>query len=123
MLFYWCKFASITASECFRDAITYEDEVCRRFRVRALDCDGLRVMSAARYPVYMDFVRWTMLLRTRMLKVLLKHKVKPVLGAQKIIYRKPLKRWSDQCLRSLQLIEVRRADSNLSRDQRSIYPV
>lgn len=66
----------------------------RNFKVRWLDCDGLRVMTASKYPAYMDFIRWELIARSELYTAIVKRGMAPTLGSQKIIYRKPLKRGS-----------------------------
>lgn len=41
----------------------------------------------------MDFVRWLSIARTGLKGAILKNVWAPVMGSQKIIYRRPLKRW------------------------------
>ncbi len=74
--------------------VRFDDTIRRRFRVRLFDCDGFRVMTAAKYPMYMDFIRWEMIARSEMFNAIVKRGLAPTLGSQKLIYRKPLKVWS-----------------------------
>jgi acyl-CoA thioesterase FadM len=64
----------------------------KTFRVKAFDCDALRVMAAYKYFIYMDYARWEQFARTDLYRAVLTRKLAPSLGAQKIIYRKPIKR-------------------------------
>ena len=48
-------------------------------------------MTAAKYPVYMDFIRWELIARSKLYKAILKRKLAPLLGSQKLIYRRPRK--------------------------------
>ena len=74
--------------------IELDQTIERRFRVRLFDCDGLRVMTASRYPAYMDYIRWELIARSKLYGAIVKRGLAPTLGSQKIIYRKPLKRWT-----------------------------
>ena len=51
-------------------------------------------MTAAKYPVYMDFIRWELIARSKLYKAILKRKLAPLLSSQKLIYRRPRKIWS-----------------------------
>jgi len=51
-------------------------------------------MTAAKYPVYMDFIRWELIARSKLYKAILNRKLAPLLGSQKLIYRRPRKIWS-----------------------------
>ncbi|WP_430899142.1 MULTISPECIES: acyl-CoA thioesterase [unclassified Paraflavitalea] len=94
MLYYWYKIAGILIAKNFQSKIDIEKELSRTFRVRLFDCDGLRVMTAFKYPAYMDFIRWEMIARSNLYKEIVLKGLAPTLGSQKIIYRKPLKRWT-----------------------------
>jgi acyl-CoA thioesterase FadM len=73
--------------------VKYNQTIRRTFRVGPFDCDGLRVMKAAKYAVYMDFIRWELIARFKLYKAIVKRKLAPSLGSQKLIYRRPLKIW------------------------------
>ncbi len=94
MLYYWYRILRILLSRKFQKPLAIDSPVRRRFRVRMFDCDGLRVMTASRYPVYMDFVRWEIIARSDLYNLILKAGLAPTLGSQKIIYRRPLKIFS-----------------------------
>ena len=95
MLYYWYRIARILVSAYVRRRVEVRaEETALSCRVRLLDCDGLRVMTASKYPVYMDFVRWAWAARTRQLGVWIHEGLAPALGAQKVVYGRPLKRWS-----------------------------
>jgi len=64
----------------------------KEFRVKTFDCDGLRVMAAYKYFLYMDYCRWEQFARTDLYGAVLSRKLAPSLGSQKMIYRKPIKR-------------------------------
>lgn len=94
MLYYWYTILKILLLRNFQASVAADQTLRRDFRVRLFDCDGLRVMTAAKYPVYMDFIRWELIARSRLFHAIVKKGLAPTLGSQKIIYRKPLKRWT-----------------------------
>jgi acyl-CoA thioesterase FadM len=51
-------------------------------------------MTASKYPAYMDFVRWELIARTKLFNEIVLKGLAPTLGSQKLIYRRPLKRWT-----------------------------
>ncbi|GAA4974684.1 hypothetical protein GCM10023315_26570 [Algibacter aquimarinus] len=51
-------------------------------------------MANSKYFYYMDLIRFEILFRSDMYKSTIKKGMFPVLGSQKIIYKKPLKRWN-----------------------------
>ena len=94
MLYYWYTILKILILRNFQSEVQYNQTITRRFRVGLFDCDGLRVMTASKYPVYMDFIRWEIIARSKLFKAIVKRGLAPTLGSQKIIYRKPLKIWT-----------------------------
>ncbi len=94
MIYYWYTILKILVLRNFQSEVNYDQKISRTFRVGPFDCDGLRVMTAAKYPIYMDFVRWELIARSKLFKAIIKRGLAPTLGSQKIIYRKPLKIWS-----------------------------
>ncbi len=92
MFHYWYMVIKILLKRKFQKPIEIDETIEHTFRVRLLDCDGLRVMTASKYPAYMDFIRWELIARSKLYSIVLKGKMAPSLGSQKIIYRKPLKR-------------------------------
>lgn len=95
MIYYWFTIIKILVLRKFQSGVEYDQTIRRTFRVGPFDCDGLRVMTAAKYPVYMDFIRWELIARSKLYNAIVKRKLAPSLGSQKIIYRKPLKIWSE----------------------------
>ncbi|WP_258103607.1 acyl-CoA thioesterase [Marinoscillum sp. MHG1-6] len=61
--------------------------------VSILDCEGLNYMANSRYLFYMDLIRFEILFRSKLFENTYKKGVYAVLASQKIIYKKPLKRW------------------------------
>ncbi|WP_262511304.1 acyl-CoA thioesterase [Arenibacter echinorum] len=59
-----------------------------------MDCDSLRYMANSKYFYYMDFIRFEILFRSKLYDNTFKKGIFPVLGSQKFIYKKPLKRWT-----------------------------
>ncbi|MGM5470108.1 acyl-CoA thioesterase [Flavobacteriaceae bacterium LMO-SS05] len=94
MIYYWYTILKILILRNFQSEVSYDQTIRRTFRVGPFDCDGLRVMTAAKYPIYMDFIRWELIARSKIFKAVVKRGLAPTLGSQKIIYRKPLKIWS-----------------------------
>ncbi|MGB5229655.1 MAG: acyl-CoA thioesterase, partial [Eudoraea sp.] len=78
----------------FQSSLEAGETFKRTFKVRLFDCDGLRVMTAWKYPAYMDFMRWELIARSKLYRAIVKRGLAPTLGSQKIIYRKPLKLWT-----------------------------
>ena len=94
MLYYWYTILKILVLKNIQSEVLYNQTITRRFRVGLFDCDGLRVMTASKYPVYMDFIRWELIARSKLFKAVVKRGLAPTLGSQKLIYRKPLKLWT-----------------------------
>jgi acyl-CoA thioesterase FadM len=94
MLHYWFTIATILIGRRWQSPVAFNDTIRRQFRVRLFDCDGLRVMTAAKYPAYMDLVRWEMIARSPLFAVMWRMGLAPTLGSQHIVYRKPLKVWT-----------------------------
>jgi len=94
MFYYWYTVLKILILRNFQTSVNYDDTIRRTYRVGIFDCDGLRVMTASKYAVYMDFIRWELIARSQLYKAIVKRGLAPTLGSQKIIYRKPLKLWS-----------------------------
>jgi acyl-CoA thioesterase FadM len=76
----------------FKKRLDVNKPLIKEFRVKTFDCDGLRVMAAYKYFLYMDYSRWEQFARTGLFKVVVSRKLAPSLGSQKMIYRKPIKR-------------------------------
>ncbi|WP_019669994.1 acyl-CoA thioesterase [Eudoraea adriatica] len=94
MIHYWITIIKILVLRNFQSPVEAGQTIKRTFKVRFFDCDGLRVMTAWKYPVYMDFMRWELIGRSKLYNAIVKRGLAPTLGSQKIIYRKPLKLWT-----------------------------
>ena len=94
MFYYWYRIVWILIARRFQTQVDIEEVLTRTFRVRLFDCDGFRVMTAFKYSAYMDLIRWEMIARSKLFKEILPKGLAPTLGAQKIIYRKPIKLWT-----------------------------
>ena len=94
MLHYWFTIGRMLVSRYTRPRVRFDTTIRRRFRVRLFDCDGFRVMTAAKYPMYMDFIRWEMIARSDLFDAIVRRGLAPTLGSQKLIYRRPLKLWT-----------------------------
>lgn len=99
MFYYWYRILRILVSRKFQTQVDINAELTRTFRVRLFDCDGLRVMTASKYPAYMDFIRWELIARTKLYHEIVLKGLAPTLGSQKLIYRKPLKCWAKFTIR------------------------
>ena len=99
MFYYWYRIVWILVARRFQSQVDIEEELTRTFRVRLFDCDGFRVMTAFKYAAYMDLIRWEMIARSKLFNEILPKGLAPTLGAQKIIYRKPIKLWTKFTLR------------------------
>lgn len=94
MIYYWYTIVKILLLKNFQAPVAFDQPLRRTYSVGLFDCDGLRVMTASKYPVYMDFIRWELIARSKLFKIFLGKGLAPTLGSQKIIYRKPLKIWT-----------------------------
>jgi len=92
MLFYWYNVIKIFLLRYTKKRLDVNRPFIKKFRVKAFDCDALRVMAAYKYFIYMDYARWEQFARTDLYRAVLTRKLAPSLGSQKIIYRKPIKR-------------------------------
>ena len=94
MIQYWFHIAYIyIGSRFFWKQVDLHSDLTRTRRVSLLDCEAFRFMNNSKYFIYMDLIRFEILFRTNMYKATINKGVFPVLGSQKIIYRRPLKRW------------------------------
>lgn len=94
MIHYWLIIIKILVLRNFQSSVEAGQTIKRTFKVRLFDCDGFRVMTAWKYAVYMDFMRWELIARSKLYRAIVKRGLAPTLGSQKIIYRKPLKLWT-----------------------------
>src|SRR5215207_9007214 len=94
MLYYWYRISLIFLSRKFQMPLDINCELTRTFRVRLFDCDAFRVMGAFKYSTYMDYIRFELVARTKLYNEIFLKRLAPTLGSQKLIYRKPLKRWT-----------------------------
>ena len=95
MIYYWFHILIIfIRSRFFSTRVNVASTLTSTHRVSILDCEGLKYMSNSRYCYYMDFIRYQMFFRSNLFDYLRANKMFPILGSQKLIYRKPLKRWT-----------------------------
>lgn len=94
MFYIWYKIASILIAYSNKPLSNINEELSLSFRVRFLDCDGLRIMSGFQYPDYMHLSSWALCTRAGFPKKIITKKWTPVAISQKTICRKPLKLWS-----------------------------
>lgn len=95
MIYYWLHIVYIfIGSRFFWKKVGLEADLTRKRRVSILDCEAFRFMANSKYFYYMDLIRFEVLFRSDLYKNTIKKGMFPVLGSQKIIYKKPLKRWN-----------------------------
>ncbi|MFI1743813.1 acyl-CoA thioesterase [Thalassobellus sediminis] len=95
MIYYWLHIIYIfIGSRFFWKKVNLESNLTRTRRVSILDCEAFLFMANSKYFYYMDLIRLEILFRTHLYHSTIKKGMFPVLGAQKIIYKKPLKRWA-----------------------------
>jgi acyl-CoA thioesterase FadM len=95
MLYYWFHTLYVfLGSKLFWSKIGADATLTRTRRVSILDCESLKYMANSKYLFYMDLIRFELLFRSRLYDTTAKKGMFAVLGSQKIIYKKPLKRWS-----------------------------
>ena len=95
MFYYWLHILYIfIGSKLFWKKVPVKADLKRVRKVSILDCDALRFMANSKYFYYMDLIRFELLFRSKLYNSTVKKGMFPVLGSQKIIYKKPLKRWT-----------------------------
>ena len=95
MIYYWLHLVYIfIGSKFFWNPVDLMANLTRTRRVSILDCEAFRYMANSKYFYYMDFIRLEILFRSDLYANTMKKGMFPVLGSQKIIYKKPLKRWN-----------------------------
>ncbi len=95
MVYYWLHFVYIfIGSRLFWKKVKPEADLTRTRRVNILDCESFRFMANSKYFYYMDLVRYEVVFRSKLYENTVKKGMFGVLASQKIIYRKPLKRWT-----------------------------
>lgn len=95
MVYYWVHiFIVFVASKFFWKKTDLASDLSRSRIVSIWDCDALRFMANSKYFYYMDLIRLEIMFRTDLYKQTAKKGRYPIIGSQKIIYKKPLKRWT-----------------------------
>ena len=95
MIYYWLHMLHIFIfSRLFWSKVDLTLDQTRKRRVSILDCDTFRYMANSKYAYYMDFIRFEKMFRSKLYENTVKKGMFAVLGSQKIIYKKPLKRWT-----------------------------
>lgn len=95
MIYYWLHLIYVFfGSKFFWKPVDLMANLTRTRRVSILDCEAFRFMANSKYFYYMDFIRLEILFRSDLYANTMKRGMFPVLGSQKIIYKKPLKRWT-----------------------------
>ncbi len=95
MVYYWLHllYIFVCSKVLWKDVDLISDQ-SRNRRVSLLDCDTFRYMSNAKYAYYMDFIRFEKMFRSKLFANTVKKGIYPVLGSQKIIYKRPIKMWT-----------------------------
>ncbi|RTE53084.1 acyl-CoA thioesterase [Arenibacter aquaticus] len=95
MVYYWLHllYIFVCSKLLWKDVDLISDQ-SRNRRVSLLDCDTFRYMSNAKYAYYMDFIRFEKMFRSKLFANTVKKGIYPVLGSQKIIYKRPIKMWT-----------------------------
>ena len=94
MIYYWFHMIYIfIGSRLFWKKVKLESDITRTRRVSILDCESLRFMANSTYFYYMDLIRCEVVFRSKLYENTIKKGMFGVLASQKIIYKKPLKRW------------------------------
>lgn len=95
MIYYWFHLLYLfIGSRLVWSKVDLKSDQTRKRRVGILDCDTFRYMANSKYLVYMDMIRFEKMFRSELYKHTIKKGMYAVLGSQKIIYKRPLKRWS-----------------------------
>ena len=95
MIYYWLHIIFVyISSKLFWKPVDLKSDFTRSRIVSVLDCDALNYMANSKYFYYMDLIRLEVMFRSELYKNTVKKGMYPVIGSQKIIYKKPLKRWS-----------------------------
>jgi len=95
MIYYWIHIIYLfIGSKLIWSKTDLTSDLTRKQRVNILDCDTFRYMANSKYSYYMDFIRFEKMFRSKLYENTVKKGMYAVLGSQKIIYKKPLKRWS-----------------------------
>lgn len=95
MIYYWLHMLYLyVGAKFFWKKVNLDANLTRHRRVSILDCDSLKYMANSKYFYYMDFIRFEILFRSKLYNNTFKKGLFPVIASQKIIYKKPLKRWS-----------------------------
>ncbi|MFT4839438.1 MAG: acyl-CoA thioesterase FadM [Oleispira sp.] len=99
MIYYWIHVLYIfIGSTFFWKKVGLESDFTRTKRVGILDCESLKYMANSKYFYFMDFIRLEILFRTKLYENTFKKGMFPVIGSQKLIYKKPMKIWSTYSL-------------------------
>lgn len=95
MLYYWLHLVYVyIGSKFFWKKVDLDADLTRKRRVNILDCEAFRYMSNAKYFYYMDLIRFEILFRSKLHRATFAKGIYPTLASQKIIYKRPLKRWN-----------------------------
>jgi len=94
MIYYWLHMIYIyIGSRIFWKKVKPTSELNRTRRVNILDCESFRFMANSKYFYYMDLIRYEVVFRSKLYDHTIKKGMFGVLASQKIIYKKPLKKF------------------------------
>ncbi|TNJ41343.1 thioesterase family protein [Tamlana fucoidanivorans] len=95
MIYYWLHVLYIfIGSRLFWKRIKPDHNLTRQRIVSLFDCESFRYMANSKYFYYMDLIRYEIVFRSQLYNNTIKKGMFGVLASQKIIYKKPLKRWT-----------------------------
>ncbi|MEH6513152.1 thioesterase family protein [Maribacter arcticus] len=94
MICYWLHMIyTFIGSMLFWKKVKPASDLTRTRRVSIFDCESLRFMANSKYFYYMDLIRYEIVFRSKLNENTVKKGMFGVLPTQKIIYKKPLKKW------------------------------
>ena len=70
MIVYWFTIIRMFLLRGFRTKVAFDQRIEKTYRVGSFDCDGLRVMTAWKYPMYMDLIRFVLTARSKFFEVM-----------------------------------------------------
>ncbi|MDU8886048.1 thioesterase family protein [Yeosuana sp. MJ-SS3] len=95
MIYYWLHLIYIfVGSRLFWKKVNLDANLKRTRIVSILDCESFRYMANSKYFYYMDLIRYEIMFRSSLYENTVKKGMFGVIGSQKVIYKKPLKRWT-----------------------------
>lgn len=94
MIYYWLHMIyTFIGSRLFWKKVPPGADLTRTRRVNILDCESFRFMANSKYFYYMDLIRYEVVFRSKLYDNTVKKGMFGVLASQKIIYKKPLRKF------------------------------